>query len=794
MVAALLITNQTWLWPAAGVLAAVIVLLIWNYRRAPADRGWRLACALLKLTGMAALLACLLEPLWTTQRARPGANHFIVVADNSEGLRIKDRGAATTRAHWLTNRLADAQRSWMASLEREFQVRRYTFDTQLQSTRDFSELTFDGRASALGTALRTLAERFRGQPLAGILVFTDGNATDLPDGPPSTEGWPPVYPVVVGRDDPMQDLALQKVTVSQTAFEDAPVTVQADVAAIGYGGRPLTAQLLDPAGRVVQELSQTAARERAAFRFQLRAEQPGLAFYRLRVAARDELGQFESPPSSPEATLANNGRVVVVDRGQGPYRILYVAGRPNWEFKFLNRALAEDSQVELAPLIRVARREPKFEFRGRLGETSNPLFRGFDRQDEDTERYDQPVLKCPNPKYALELADGFPKTPEALYRFHAVILDDLEADFFTRDQMALLHKFVTERGGGFLMLGGAESFRQGRYDRTPVGDLLPVYLDAPRDPAPGENLRLSFTKEGWLQPWVRLRDTEAAEHQRLDTMPPLQVLNTVRGLKPGATVLLEARDQNNRLHPALVEQRFGRGRAGALLVGDWWRWGLRDEQNRRDLDKAWRQLGRWLISDVPERLEVHLAAQRGDPNQAMTIQVRARDPQFRPLDNATVAVTVTPLEGLPSTNRVDPHVGGPGSVRLPAEASATEPGLYSATYVPRTPGGYLAGIVVTDAQGGEVGRTQAGWAADPAAEEFRSLKPNAALLETLARQTGGEVVRSDDLAAFVASLPNRKAPITESWSFPLWHQPAVLLLVLACFAAEWGLRRWKGLA
>jgi len=43
-------------------------------------------------------------------------------------------------------------------------------------------------------------------------------------------------------------------------------------------------------------------------------------------------------------------------------------------------------------------------------------------------------------------------------------------------------------------------------------------------------------------------------------------------------------------------------------------------------------------------------------------------------------------------------------------------------------------------------------------------------------------------------LPNRKAPITESWTSPLWHQAGVFLFALTCFVAEWGLRRKRGLA
>src|SRR4030095_13529441 len=117
----------------------------------------------------------------------------------------------------------------------------------------------------------------------------------------------------------------------------------------------------------------------------------------------------------------------------------YVAGRPNWEFKFLNRALAEDDQIQLIGLIRIARREPKFEFRGREGESSNPLFRGFGNQSkEEIEQYDQPVLIRLETEDQFELRDGFPKTPEELFRYKAVIIDDLESEFFSSVQMTLL--------------------------------------------------------------------------------------------------------------------------------------------------------------------------------------------------------------------------------------------------------------------------------------------------------------------------------------------------------------------
>ena len=93
-----------------------------------------------------------------------------------------------------------------------------------------------------------------------------------------------------------------------------------------------------------------------------------------------------------------------------------------------------------------------------------------------------------------------------------------------------------------------------------------------------------------------------------------------------------------------------------------------------------------------------------------------------------------------------------------------------------------------------MGEAEAGWASQPAADEFARLTPDRAFLADLARKTGGAVVEGDDLEAFVAGLPARGAPISEPWTAPLWDHPAAFLFAIACLAAEWGLRRLNGLA
>ncbi len=557
----------------------------------------------------------------------------------------------------------------------------------------------------------------------------------------------------------------------------------------------------------------------------------------------------QAPPYTTEAvseaTLVNNERTIVVNRGKGPYRILYVSGRPNWDLKFLKRAIEEDEQVQLVVLLRVARREPKYDWRGHGGETSNPLYRGFDPEDkEQTQEYDQPVLVRLNTRDQAELREGFPKTREDLFEYSAVVFDDIEAEFFTHEQMDLVRRFVAERGGGFLMLGGKDSFQRGHYDRTPIGAILPVYLDPMPAAEAAAATRMELTREGWLQPWARLRDNERDEQQRLAAMPEFRVLNRVRTVKPGAGVVattgetgrvglappIPSAGQGKMVgqappYVALAVQRLGNGHTAALAVGDIWRWGMQKPEMHDDMDKFWRQTLRWLIADVPGRITVQATQKTDETNQPVTIQIRVRDKAFDPMDNVAVTVDIREVmggivkaegigdgssasagnhrqpvrqtQGSAAIDAATLVATNPQSVRLTAAPVPAERGLFEAVYLPRTSGGYLAQVTVAGADGAKLDDAQTGWTVDLEAREYQSVKTNRPLLERIARQTGGRLVETGELDKFARSLAHRDAPISETWVRPLWDLPGmgpvIFLFALACFIAEWALRRWKGM-
>ncbi|MEX0718755.1 MAG: glutamine amidotransferase [Planctomycetaceae bacterium] len=830
--------SLAWLAVTAGLLLLCALVLGRAYRRKraadeaahPAPPRSALA---LKAIVFAFLVLCLLDPLWSGMRATPGANRLVFLVDDSRSMTIADEANGDTRGD-VAARLLDHQRSpWLVELDRQFDVRTDAFGSRPRSLDGGDSLAFAEDQSNLAKALASLRTRLAGSPVAGIVLLTDGNATDLAIDAATLAALdlsdlPPIHPVALGGRASLPDLAVRHVGVTRSAFEDAPVTIRAEVAARGLAGRNINVELVDESNTVTRSETRTIDGERETVAIEFRIGHAGdrPRFHRVRASVQ----LMENGEPFAEATLANNVRTVVVERTKGPHRILYLAGRPNWEFKFLNRAVAEDDELDLVALVRIARQAPKLQWRGRDGGSGNRLFRNFDDTPEsERERADEPVLVRLNTRDANELAQGFPTEAEELFAFDAVILDDLEASFFSYDQLALLRRFVAERGGSLLMLGGPQTFTGGGWDRTALAEVLPVNLGR-RESSESSGIepqRLALTREGLLQPWVRLRATADEERTRLAEMPGFRVVSAIGAVRPGATALAETVDEAGRRFSALVVHRYGHGRGAALTLGDLWRWQLRreGENDHDDLGRMWRQTLRWLAADVPERVRVELAdgavgrtASPSAPGSdvrfgdsfgtgarepsveasrpgghgdslagrianpsygSVSIRVHVRDAEHRPLDGGTVRVTIEPPSGEP--------------LELLAEPSLARPGMYEIEYVPRVAGAYRVRAVANDGDGEEIGADESGWAREPDATEFARIEPDRELLRELAKRTGGRLLSPEELPAFARGLPMTDVPVTERVATPLWHRSWLFLLVLGCLAGEWGLRRRRGL-
>lgn len=831
----LVFANMGWMKWVALAGAVLAILTLFSYRRSSMPWSLMSLGIVLRCLGIGILLVCLLEPLGTLERPKPQANVFTILVDTSNSIDVVSQDRLPVQSQKIKALLSD-ESQWQRNLSDDFRVRRYTFDSALEPVDTFEGVEYRGKESALYGSLASIAERFRGRPLAGVLLVTDGQATDRldrldnlvqqPAVDTSSSGQPthslsrlgfPVYPVSVGKLTHSRDIRIASITTRQSDFETAPVTIQASITHNGFANQLVRVDLMDAGLKTVQFQSVVLKKdsEPVGVEFRFRPEKPGVQGYQIVVEkvpvalspTADSANTTPDPlpasapgigigptAQSKELTLGNNRRFQVVDRGRGPYRILYVAGRPNWEYKFLKRALEEDVEIQMTSLIRIAKKEPKFSFRDSKVDSSNPLFSGFeDVTQEEKEKYDEPVFARLDRTSVDQLKKGFPKDAEELFEYSAIILDDLEHDFFSLEQQSLLRQFIAVRGGGLLVLGGQESMRGKGFRNSVLSQLLPVYGEegiseasaaTSMNIAGGDDnpsVRYQMTREGWLQPFLRLAENEIAEKERLQRMPPFEVLNRTKGIKPGASVLAEASVSPDENVPVLVTQRFGKGRTAAFMIGDMWRWGLHhDGPGSSPIGQSWRQMVRWLIADVPKPIQMKLRDDAASSSKTAHILVDVKGTDFKAVDNAQVTVSIVSPSGKSST--------------APAEGSSAVAGQYESTFVAEEEGVYTATTEVKALDGSAMGSSQLGWVYDPSAQEFQEIGDNTKVLESIASETGGSIVNWDDLDAFVSDLPSKKVPVSETRVFPLWHQSWVLLIAIFCICSEWGLRRRYGLA
>ena len=755
-----------WLMPGLILLAVVAAGLLVSYgRRRDVPPGVRWAAGVLKLLGFAFLLAFILRPEVVRSFNRPGTNHWVILSDNSASMTIKDHADGKSHAERLGEILNPEESGWQKKLAEQFTVDHFAFDSRLRKRSPEEPPRFDGQASALSGALETLRGRYEGRPLAGVLVLTDGSPTDAIAQSGAAGELPPVFPLVLHRAQSVVDLSIPSATAQVTLFEDAPVMIDATVSARGVKGKTIVATLREAGGGILGEQRRAVSTDDETWmvRFQARPKEAGVSFSEVEV-------RIENPEGLTEATLENNKRGIAANRDAGPYRVLYAGGRPNYEHKFLQRALEGDSEVRMTSLLRIAKREPKFDFRGRQGESTNPLYRGFEVHD-DVERFDEAVFIRLNTKDPDELSAGFPRTAEEIFPFETVIIDDAEAAFFDHEQQRLLQRFVSERGGGLIVLGGMESLDAGGFKGTPIGEMLPVYLDPPTPAGGPLSGKYELTREGKLEPWARLRDNEADENARISTMPEFRNIHKLPAIRPGAMEIARLQLADGGTSPALVTRRFGRGRTAVLAISDLWRWALTKPEAHAEMEKSWRQTLRWLLADVPRRLTVK--AEHG------TIETELFGADFHPDESAAVAMRVKRPDGTWTTVAARPHPDKPGVMQ--SVFHGTDPGTYLAEATTRA----------TDKQPALTART--GWVVNALQDEYKSLRPDMEAMNRLASATGGRVLAPEDLAGFVESLKNLPVPVSETRREPLWHSPAWLALALGCFIGEWSLRRWKRL-
>jgi uncharacterized membrane protein len=733
-------------WALAVVLAAIAAISWQAYARFAVAPGRRNALIALRFITLLMLVLFLMRPVRTTQDGPSNAVVPILV-DGSRSMSIEDAGAGPGSAK---GRRIDRARDLVAGellplLGPRFHTEVLAFGDGLALVSP-ADLGATARRSDLSGALAAVRERYRGRPIAGIVLLSDGGDTGGIDPPDRT---PPVYAIGIGEQTVSRDREVLSVTAADAVFDDSRVDLAVSAVSHGHGTEPIALRLLEN-GRPVEVRRVAPAADGVPIR-EIFHVSPG--------RGAPTVYTIEIPETAGDLVPENNVRSTLVQPPARLRRILFVEGAPGFEHSFLKRAWAADSGLEVDSIVR----------KGKNEQGSDTFYIQASRSRSDA------------------LMSGYPKRAEDLFAYDALVLANVEAAQLTRAELDTTRAFVAERGGGLLVLGARSFGKQGLID-TPLEEVLPLRLSDGGDavlPAAGSRgmNRVGLSPAGESHPVMQLGAALEETRRRWDAAPALASISPLGGPRPGAAVLAVTGGAGGAARALVAVQRYGEGRSMVFTGEAAWRWRMLLPSSDRSYDTFWRQAVRWLALPATDPIAVLVPA-GASPGDTLPLRIAVRTAAFAAEREALVDVRVTAPDG-----RIEQLRAAPAR---PGENGGEDDGRYVAMFRPEQPGVYR---VSAEARRGSTALGSASAALLIGGSDLEMTDPrlNLQVLQRIALASGGRVMTAGQGAALLealrAGVPAARVAVTHD----LWHNGWSFSAIVVLLGAEWILRRRWGL-
>lgn len=776
-------------WAVAAIAVALLLIagVWWLYRREGREIsvGMRLLLIGLRLVVLGCVACMLLELVLVITKKELVPSQMIVLVDDTESMGLKDPypdkelAERTARSLSLSGteggveelrkqpRIELARRALNDLLEplaadRQLAIYRFSNEIQPLDPKKLNSLQAKGTVSAVGDALKNALAAHRGQPLAGVLIITDGQSNAGEDARKVAEqagrDGVVINALAMGTEEGPANARLVEVEASPIIFahDPAEVTVLYDSRGLqGRSGLITLEQRRDGGawtemGREEVRFGEDSVLGRLPFKFKPSAT----GQYDFRAEITD---------AGPELTETDNIGTKSVKVVRQHIRALLLAGYPAPEVQFLRNALLRDTALEFASWLQSA--GPEYEHIG-----SKPIRR--------------------LPKDLNELSD----------QFDAVILFDPDMQALGSKWSEMLTKFVGSAGGGLiyvagelhsqqLLAAGSESMGPGGVDNSWLR-VLPVVSESGLyqsntdvQISSREAWTLELTPEGDNDLIFRFADDHARNREVLASLPGMFWHCPVTRAKRGAAVL--ARHGDPRMansfgrHVLMATQLFGPGRTVFIGFDSTYRWRYLHEEY---FDGFWARLidrvGRTkaLGGHYPFTLSTDKSAYR--PGDRVLLRAEW-------LQHGDEAPMVTDVSG-------ELEVPGGQPVSIEFQPVADKEGILEASFPVEEPGPYLVRVVPMTAGGeGDAGvrPVTMNFRVEPRSQELDKPTLDRALLDDMTRAAGGTVLTLANYRQIPAAFKIKRVERVWEYRHELWDAPLLFGLLVVALTAEWILRK-----
>ncbi|MGP8198607.1 MAG: VWA domain-containing protein [Limisphaerales bacterium] len=712
--------------PALAVWLGAAWLCYANWRR---SGNRRVAGKLesLRFILITLLVLTLLRPEYVQHLQRSATPEIAILTDGSDSMKTRDLVVSNTvmsRGEWLNQQL---QRIFWAPLRNRAKVTVESF--AVPST---NQNAING--TDLDEALENAFHRFRN--LKAVLLLSDGdwNMGKSPLGAATQyrEQNIPVFTVAVGRETPLPDLALEKVSAPAYGLlgeeiaipfkvtSHLPREVKTSVSIVDESGEAASKKITIPPSDELEDAILWSPR-----------------------AVGEMTETLQLPVEPDEAIADNNEQTFHISIRVEKLKVLVVDSLPRWEYRYLRNALARDPGVDLHCLL----------LRPDLGPTVGG-------------------------NYIMT----FPDSKEEMSPYDVVFLGDIGIgqDELTDHDAELLKGLVEQQGSGLVFVPGRRG-RELTFLNSPLKDLYPVELDAAKPDGIGlqnesQLILTSVGKRHWL---TRFDSDEDRNDELWKQLPGFFWSASVEKSRPGSEVLAVHSDLRNSWGrmPLLVTRPAGNGKVLFLGTDSAWRWrrGVEDKFHYR----FWGQVVRWMAHQrhLSEKDGMRLSYSPETPEAGDTVflQSTVLDPSGFPIDKGPVIGKVTSPGGRAERLEFAQLEGGWGVFK--SSFTAQEAGKYKVEITAGPQGRRLDTELL-------VARPQI---------EKQGQPVNAQVLREIAAMTRGASVSADDLDKIINQISLLPEPQPIEQRVRLWSEPAWGGIILLLLTIYWIGRKWAGL-
>ena len=624
--------------------------------------------------------------------------------------------ARTDEAGGATRRAAAEQvlnSGLLNNLRDKFQVRLYRLTDHLDRFDKLEQLTSSAPATHIGEGLKQVVADAASLPIGAVILVSDGadnsGGVDLETIAEFRRQRIPIHTIGFGREKAEHDVELTDVQIPARALPDSRLAAQVSFHQHGFKGQKAKLTLRD--GKKILAQKEVTLKDDGVEQTEAVLFNPGTAAVHVIEAAIE--------PLSGEDNVKNNVLTRLVNVDSRKPRILYLEGEPRWEFKFLRRAVEDDTTIDLVTMLRT---------------TQNKIYRqGIANPDE--------------------LKDGFPTKVEELFAFDGLIIGSVDAPYLTPGQQTLIKDFVDRRGGGILFLGGKDALSDGGWKQSADVDLIPTTMPDRKNTYAIVGANVELTAAGRDSLITRLEDDPAKNIERWKKLPYVMNFQDPGQPKPGATVLVDGLPMTGSRIPLLITQNYGRGRTALFATGGSWRWQMLQPVADKSHEMFYQQLLRWLVADTPRRVITSTPGESISDESHVALRAEVRDRTYLPASDATAEAHVLGPEGIAETVQMRPD--------------PIEQGVFTADYTTPKPGSYLV-EVVANRGAEELGRDTITFRREDGVAENFHTGQNRELLEKLASETGGRYYKPEEAQKLGKDISYSEAGITIRETRDLW--------------------------